>query len=132
MLLAIVILAIAVLIAIFVPSSRKKPAVQEENPAVMDYGLNIPARLLITDDPYTKHEVIGSYHLGDYWGALWRHTLTSGRVYEEAVHFLSTSAPPMIFLALKAENGDWVPESLWSREAPEWSRIINRSNSKQD
>ena len=48
---------------------------------------------------------------------LTKYTFPDGKVYQEAVQADPWSSGPVFFLALKDENGNWVPESLWSDEA---------------
>ena len=47
---------------------------------------------------------------------LYRYTFPDGHVFEEAVQAEPWSSGPVIFLALKNENGEWVEESLWLQE----------------
>jgi len=46
---------------------------------------------------------------------LHRYTLPDGRILEEVIQAAPWSSGPCIFLALQ-ENGQWLPETLWSDE----------------
>lgn len=45
-----------------------------------------------------------------------KYTFPDGRVYFEDVQAEPWSSGPLIFLALKDDKGNWIPESLWSDE----------------
>ena len=45
-----------------------------------------------------------------------KYTLRDGRVYYEEVQADPWSSGPVFFLALKDEDGNWVPETLWAQE----------------
>jgi len=51
----------------------------------------------------------------------YRYIFPDGKVYEDAVQASPWSSGPVIFLALRDENGDWVPESLWPQEAVDFA-----------
>ncbi len=48
---------------------------------------------------------------------LHRYIFPDGRVLVESVQAAPWSSGPCIFLALKNEKGEWVPESLWLEDA---------------
>ena len=66
-----------------------------------------------------RKEESGSSFSGMFGDTYPLHTYTfpDGRVYAESVQAEPWSSGPCFFLALKDENGAWVPESLWSEEA---------------
>jgi len=47
---------------------------------------------------------------------LYKYTFPDGRVYYEKVQRCIWSSGPVFFLALQDEEGNWVPESLWTEE----------------
>lgn len=56
---------------------------------------------------YDEHEGFGFHPLYEY-------TAKDGSVFREAVQANPWSSGPVIFVALKDENGEWIEETLWN------------------
>ncbi|MFA5025409.1 MAG: hypothetical protein WC503_02810 [Candidatus Shapirobacteria bacterium] len=62
---------------------------------------------------YSGKNVFGMY---DNEYPLFKYTFPDGRVYKEYEQIIIHSSGPMIFTALKNEDGFILPESLWDEE----------------
>lgn len=103
--------------ALLVSSERKFAYLKRETRFYPDGRVERVPDILVYELAVRK-EPSGRYYIGmfDDRYELTEYTLPDGRVYSEYVQAEPWSSGPVFFLALKDENGNWIPESMWSEE----------------